>query len=212
MAGSITDPIADGLVVNIAQPQSNVTGVANSTMLQGGERLALLKRLYPQLARVAYLGEAKRAPSRTELFTRTAQSLGIQIQLVDVGDSDSLPFAFRTMSEGYARALIIEPSSPLLWIERSRIADLALRNRLPSMFAHRECVESGGLAAYSPRVYDLVQRSASYVDKILRGAQPSELPVQQPITFDFVLNGRVAQALGLAISPRILTQLVEVIE
>jgi putative ABC transport system substrate-binding protein len=212
MAGSITDPIADGLVADLARTDSTTTGVANSTWLQGGERLALLKRVVPQIVRVAYLGEARRARSRTDLLANTARSLGIQFQVVEVGDSAALDGAFQTMREGFARALIVEPTSPLLWTERSRIANLAVSNRLPSMFAHRECVEDGGLAAYAPRVRELIQRAVPYVDKILRGAEPAELPVALPLTFDFVLNLRTAQALGLTISPTMLSRATEVIQ
>jgi len=212
MAGSITDPSADGLVADLARPEGNITGVANSTRMQAGQRLLLLKRVLPQLMRVAYLGQASRARSRTDPLGRTARSLGAQLQVVDVGRSEDLDSAFLTMSDGYARALIVEPASPLLWTERARIADLAVSSHMLSMFAHRECAESGGLAAYAPRVRELVHRAASYVDKILRGAEPAELQIELPTSFDFVLNLGTARALGLTVSPTVLSRATDVIQ
>ena len=119
---------------------------------------------------------------------------------------------FLTVNDGHARALLVEPASPLLWTERARIADLAVNSRLLSMFAHREGAESGGLAAYAPRVRELVYGAAAYVDKVLRGAEPAELPIELPTTFDFVLNVRTFQTLGLTMSPTILSRATDIIE
>ncbi len=140
-----------------------------------------------------------------------AQALGVQLQSLGVRGPEELDSAFSAMKEARAGALIVESSS-LLFTSRTRLADLALKNRLPTMFAQREYAEAGGLMAYSADFSDLFRRAATFVDKILKGAKPADLPVEQPTKFDFVINLKTAKALGLTIPPSLLGRADEVIQ
>jgi putative ABC transport system substrate-binding protein len=210
------DPVADGLVGSLSRPGGNITG---STFL-GPElvpkRLALLKDGLPTVSRIAGLWHAGAYGERTmsdmvKGAETAARTLGLQLQLVAVQGPDELDRAFSTIIEARSDALMLFPS-PMLFAERPRIIDLVTKHRLPSMSMAREFVELGGLMSYGASIPDLFRRSASYVDKIIKGAKPADLPVEQPTKFELVINLKTARALGLTIARDFLLISDEVIE
>jgi putative ABC transport system substrate-binding protein len=199
------DPVKDGLVSSLARPGGNITGLT----LLGPEllpkRLALLKEAVPNASRVASLWHPGAYGERTmrdmmEQAEDAAKTLGVQLRLATVQGPDGLESAFATIVKERADAVIVFPS-PMLFTERRRIVDLAVKDRLPLMAMGKEFAELGGLMAYGASIPGLMRRSATYVDKIINGAKPGELPVQQPTKFDLVINTRTAKALGLDIPP-----------
>ncbi len=199
----MADPVADGLVASLARPGGNVTG---STFL-GPElvpkRLELLKEAVPGASRVAVLWHPRVYGERTmrDMLRETevaAQTLGVQLQLLEARGPNDFDRAFSAMSRGRADALIVFPSS-MFYVEHRRIVDLVAKNRLPAIYAFREAVEAGGLMAYGASIRDLYRRAATYVDKILKGAKPADLPVEQPTRFELAINMKTAKALGLTI-------------
>jgi putative tryptophan/tyrosine transport system substrate-binding protein len=178
-----------------------------------GSALGLLKEVVPNVSRIALLIDETSAGS--VLIARgtqaAAKSVGVEIQSLGVRSPDELDRAFSAMKEARAGALIVESSS-MLFTARTRLADLALQNRLPTMFAQREYADAGGLMAYAADFSDLFRRTATFVDKISKGAKPADLPVEQPVKFDFVINLKTANALGLDVSPSLLSRADEVIE
>jgi putative ABC transport system substrate-binding protein len=202
-------------VASLARPGGNITG---STFL-GPElvpkRLELLKEALPKVSRVAALWHPGAFGERTtqDMLKGTeaaARTLGVKLQLVEVRRPDELDRAFSTMTRGRSDALIVFPSS-MLFSERRRIVALVAKSRLPSMFNNRESVELGGLISYGVSITDLNRRAATYVDKILKGAKPADLPVEQPTKFEFVINLKTAKALGLTIPQSLLGRAEEVI-
>jgi putative ABC transport system substrate-binding protein len=216
VAVAMGDPVRDGLVASLARPGGNITG---STFL-GPElvpkRLELLKEALPKVSRVAALWHPGAFGERTsqDMLKGTeaaARTLGVHLQLVEVRRPDELDRAFSTMTRERSDALIVFPSS-MLFSERRRIVALVAKSRLPSMFNNRESVELGGLISYGTNLADLNRRAATYVDKILQGAKPADLPVEQPIKFELVINLKAAKALGLTIPPSLLGRADEVIQ
>jgi putative ABC transport system substrate-binding protein len=216
VVAAMADPVRDGLVANLARPGGNITG---STFL-GPElvpkRLELLKEAVPVASRVAVLWHPGVYSERTmEGMVRetqgAAQTLGVQLQLLGVGTPNEFDRAFAAMSRDRADALVVFPS-PMLYLEYRRIVDLATKNRLPAMYPWREAVDVGGLMAYGASIPDMLRRAAVYVDKILRGAKPADLPVEQPEKFELVINLKTAKALGLTIPQSILIRADEVIQ
>jgi len=210
------DPVRDGLVASLARPGANVTG---STFL-GPElvpkRLELFKEALPSILRVAVLWHPGAFGERTmgdmlKASEATSRTLGVRLQLAEVRGSDDLDRAFSTMIKERADALFVLPST-MLFNERRRIVVLAAKYRLPSMFNAREFVELGGLMGYGASILDLNRRAAIYVDKILQGAKPGDLPVEQPTKFELVINLKTAKALGLTIPPSLLQRADQVIE
>ena len=210
------DPVGDGLVASLARPGGNVTGVALGT----GERFAgkwveLLKEAVPQVSRVAVLWTASGSPSVQRPLVReterAAKALGLQLHLVEVREGNELEGAFAAMTSAGAEALIVLPSGQL-WTARQRIVALAAQHRLPAMYEHRDFVEAGGLMSYGPNLLALVRRAAYYVDRLLHGTKPTDLPVEQPTQFELVINLKTAQALGLMLSPDFLFQAEEVLK
>ena len=210
------DPVKDGLVVSLARPGTNVTG---STFLGPelvAKRLELLKEAVPGASRVAALwhpgahGERTRQDMNKEA-EGAARGLGVQLQLVKVGTPHDLDSAFSAMTRGRADALIVLPSA-MLFGERRRIVDLAAKHRLPAAYNAREYVDLGGLMAYGASISDQRRRAASYVDEILNGARPADLPVEQPTKYESVINLKTATALGLTIPQSVLARADEVIE
>jgi putative ABC transport system substrate-binding protein len=210
------DPVGDGLVASLAQPGGNITG---QTYLGPGlvaKRLDLLKQALPNLSHVAALWHpgafGEHATSDMLMATEAAaRTLGVRLQLVGVQDAEEFDRAFSTMTSEGAEALLQFPS-PMLFIERKRLVDLAAKHRMPSMFNAREFVELGGLIAYGASLADLFRRSAVYVDKILKGANPSDLPVEQPTKFELVINIKTAKVLGITFPPSVMVRADEVIE
>ena len=209
----LADPVGAGLVASLGRPGGNVTGLTTQDADLGGKRLEMLLQVVPRVSRFAVLIDETSLGSM--LIARgtqvAAQSLGVQLQSLGVRGPEELDRAFSAMKEARAGALIVESSS-LLFTSRTRLADLALKNRLPTMFAQREYTEAGGLMAYAADFSDLFRRTATFVDKILKGAKPADLPVEQPTKFELVINLKTAKALGLTIPPSLLQRADEVIQ
>jgi len=210
------DPVGDGIVASLARPGGNITG---STFL-GPElvpkRLDLLKEAVPKVSRVAGLWHPGAFGEHTmqEMLKGTeaaARTLGVQLQLAEVRSPDEFDRAFSTMTKERAEALVVFPST-MLFNARRRIVDLAAKGRLPAIYQSRQFAEIGGLMSYGASITDLVRRSATYVDKILKGARPADLPVEQPTKFELVINLKTAKALGLTIPPALLLRADEVIQ
>jgi putative tryptophan/tyrosine transport system substrate-binding protein len=212
----VGDPIAEGLVVSLPRPGSNVTGLSNVTTELVGKWLDLLKQLVPGVSLVAVLLKPDSIPEaakevRLKEIAVSARALGVQVQVVEARGPVEFDRAFSEMSAKGAGALVVL-STPAFDYERHRIIDLAAKNRLPTVYASRNYVDSGGLMSYGPNFADLHRRAATYVDKILKGAKPSDLPVEQPTKFELLINLKTAKALGLDVPPTLLTRADEVIE
>jgi putative ABC transport system substrate-binding protein len=210
---SVGDPIGRGFVASLGRPGGNITGVSNFSANLVGKWLELLKQIVPTLAKAAVL---RNAANQTHLlFWAEAQSaapkLGLKVQDVEVNRSDDLDEAFVSMVRARSGAVVVLPD-PLLGVLRGRIAELATRNGLPTMSAFKEQVEVGGLLSYGPNLTANYRRAAAYVDKILKGAKPAELPVEQPTTFELFINLQTAKALGLTIPQSLLLLADEVIQ
>ena len=204
--GVVGDPIAEGLVSSLARPGGNVTGLSNVTNDLVGKWLELLKQVTPGVSLIAVLMKPDSMPDearkvRLKEVAVSGQALGVQLQVVEARGPADFDKAFSEMSAKGAGALLVL-TTPVFDIERQRIVDLAAKNRLPSMYASRNYVESGGLMCYGPNFADLYRRAAGYVDKILKGAKPADLPVEQPTKFELVINRKTANALGLTVRPR----------
>jgi len=200
MAAS-TDPVGTGFVASLARPGGNVTGLSVMSPELGGKRLELLKQVVPGLSRVAIIWnpEVRGAVLDYKEAEAAARALRLELQSVEVSRADDFPRAFATLTEARAQALMLPPINPLAFANRDTIVSLALKNRMPSMYGVREFADRGGLMAYGPSLADLWRRAASYVDKILKGAKPGELPVQQPTKFELVINLKTAKALGVTV-------------
>ncbi len=218
MAFVLDDPVAVGLVASLARPGGNVTGFiyydAGDTHTSA-KRLELLKQALPTALRIASLGSPSNYPPAEETgwWKQTqdaAQALGIQLVPVVLSGGDDLERAFDTALTERAEALIVAPEATL-FSYNAKIGDLALRKHLPAMFPERQYVDAGGLMSYGPSFPDMLRRVASYVDRILKGAKPADLPVERPSKFDFVINLKTAAALGLTIPPSVLAQATDVI-
>jgi len=216
VVSTMHDPVKDGLVASLARPGGNVTG---STFLGPdlvAKRLELLKEALPGVSRVAALWHRGAHGERTgQDMVKEAESaarrLGVQLQLVTVGAPHDLDGAFSAVTRGRADALIVLPSA-MLFGERRRIVDLAARHRLPAAYNAREYADLGGLMAYGASISELRRRAASYVDKILKGARPADLPVEQPTKWELVINLKTATALNLTIPQPVLARADEVIK
>jgi len=216
VAFAMGDPIGDGLVQSLAHPGGNVTGLTFLGPQLVPKRLELLKALLPRAARVAVLWHPGAFADRTmrDMWKETeaaAQTLGVQLQPVEVRSGAELEAAFFRMARNRADAVLLFPSA-LLFNERTRLVALAAKHRLPAMFNAREFVELGGLIGYGASLADLTRRSAIYVDKILKGAKPADLPVEQPTQFELAINLKTAKALGLRIPRSLLVRADRVIE
>jgi len=211
--GAIADPVAVGLVSSLARPGGNVTGLSLQSVELTGKRLELLKEVVPTASRVAALRNPNNpasAPILQELEL-AARALALQVQVLDARRPEDLEAALDAAIGGHADILFVMTDS-LFSTHRSQIADLAAKRHLPALTNRREFTEAGGLMAYGPSIPDSFRRSAAYVDKILKGAKPADLPVEQPTKFDFVINLKTAQALGLTIPQSVLVQATEIIQ
>ncbi len=207
------DPVGLGLVASLARPGGNVTGLSNVSVELAPKQLQLLKQAVPKVSRVAVLwnpGNKANALSFRELEV-AARSLGVQLQPLEAQSPDDFDSAFAAMTRERAGALVVFPDA-LVLLHQRRIVDLAAKRRLPAMYALREAVDAGGLMSYSPSFTDLFRRAATYVDKILKGAKPADLPVEQPTKFEFVINLKTAKALGLTIPQSVLIRADQVIQ
>jgi putative ABC transport system substrate-binding protein len=212
MAGT-ADPVAAGFVASLAQPGGNITGASDLSVELSGKRLELLKEAVPQSTRIAVLAdpEAPYLAAKVESLTVAARALGVHLHTVEVRQAEALDRAFVAMSHQGADALLVMESGPRLLGLRGRTVDLAAHHRLPAMYERHETVAAGGLMAYGPSIPENYRRAAAYVDKILKGATPADLPVEQPTTFELVINLTTAEALGLTIPPTLLFQATDVI-
>ena len=212
----VGDPVESGLVTNLARPGGNVTGLSALSPELVGKRLELLKRAVPGVDRVAVLWRPGALGERTDKDMLTgadvaARALGLRLQFVEAQDADEFARAFADMSSARADGLTVLPSNRFLR-EHRRLVELAAKNRLPAVYTSREFVDAGGLMSYGANEPDLFRRAATYVDKILKGAKPGDLPVEQPTKFELVINLTTAKALGLAIPQSMLAHADEVIQ
>jgi putative ABC transport system substrate-binding protein len=206
MPGS-SDPVGTGLVASLARPGGNITGLTSIAPELSGKRLELLKEAVPGLSRVAVLwhGGHEGALLSMQETEAAGRSLGVPLQSLEVRDPLDFERAFAAATRGGAEALLVL-SSAFFAAEGRRIVELVTKSRLSSMSWRREFVEAGGLISYGPSLPDLFRRAATYVDKIFKGAKPADLPVEQPMKFELVINLKTAQALGLTIPPTLLFQ------
>ena len=209
----VNDPIAAGFVANLARPGRNITGLSVMAPELSGKQLEILKEIIPRLSRVAVLGTSTQ-PGNAAALKQTeiaARSLKIQMQYLDVRDAQGIKAAFQAATKNHADALLLL-SSPVLFVGRAQIVELATRNRLPAIYYATEYVEDGGLMTYAPNVLELWRRAAGHVDKILQGAKPADLPVEQPTKFELIINLKSAKQISLAIPPNVLARADRVIK
>jgi putative tryptophan/tyrosine transport system substrate-binding protein len=216
VAAVMGDPVEDGLVTSLAQPGGNVTGLTFLAPELTAKRMQLLKDALPNVSRVAALWHPGAYGERTmndmlQATQAVAQTLGVQLQPIEVRRGEELNRAFSTMTRDRTGALFLFPS-PMFFYERRRIVELAATHRLPSMSQAREFVELGGLIAYGANINDLVRRSTIYVDRILKGAKPADLPVEQPTRFELVINLKAARDLGIEVPLPVMIRADEMIE
>jgi ABC-type uncharacterized transport system substrate-binding protein len=206
------DPVGTSLVASLARPGGNVTGLSVLTPDLAGKRLELLREVLPGLRRLAFLGNVGNPTTLLEVgeVRAAARTLGLDVIALEIQRPEDIALAFETL-KGRAQALYVA-GDPLLLTNRVRIHTLALAARLPANYNSREYVEAGGLMSYGVNWPDLFRRTAEYVDKILRGAKPADIPVEQPTKFDFIVNLTTAKALGLDLPPSLLARADEVIE
>jgi ABC-type uncharacterized transport system substrate-binding protein len=209
---SVGDAVDSGLVSSLARPGGNATGLTFLAPELDGKRLELLKEAFPKVTRVAFLwvvGGARGDPLKEA--EAVAKTLGLRLQSLGVRGPDDFESAFKAAKSRGADALIVR-SSPLSNTHRARIVDLAAKNRLPGIYPSTDFVEAGGLMSYAPDILDNWRRAATYVDKILKGANPGDLPVEQPKKFEFVINLKTAKQIGVTIQPNVLARADRVIK
>jgi ABC-type uncharacterized transport system substrate-binding protein len=201
------DPVGNGFVASLARPDANITGLSNFAPELSGKRLELLKETIPKLSRVAFFGNPNSVGYSLVLkeVELAAGALGVKLQYLDVLGTKDIENAFRAAGRGQADAVLLLYSS-VFNSQRTKIADLAIKNRLPVIYDQQDYVEAGGLMTYGVSINDLNRRAATYVDKILKGAKPAELPVEQPTKFDFIINLKAAKQIGLTIPPNVLAR------
>jgi putative ABC transport system substrate-binding protein len=206
------DPVGTGLVASLPRPGGNITGLSAQTTDTVGKRLELLRELMPGIRRLAIMGNVDNPVSVLEMreIGAACASLGLEVDALEIRRTADIVPAFEALKRG-AEALYVQ-ADPLVIANQIRINTLALGMRLPTMHGLREYVEAGGLMSYGPNFPDLFRRAADFVDKILRGAKPSDIPVEQPTKFELVINLITAKALGLEIPPTLLARADEVIE
>ncbi len=209
---AIGDPVAVGLVASLARPGGNVTGLSLLHVEVSAKRVELLRALAPHATRLAILYNPTNptTPAMTETQTG-AQALGFQLQMLPMRDAQELETVFSALSKDRPDALIVM-DDPVIYTLRRRIAELAARTRVPAMYALRDYVDEGALMSYGPSIVAMYRRAAVYVDKILKGARPADLPVEQPTKFELVINLKTAKALGLTIPQSVLMRADEVIQ
>jgi putative ABC transport system substrate-binding protein len=207
------DPVGSGLVASLARPGANVTGLSLQQSDLAAKRLELLLQVMPSLRRLAVMGNASSPMIALELreVEVTGRSLGLEVITLEIGRPEDISVAFEAALKDRAEALYV-CADPLVNNNRVRIVSLAHEARLPTMFGEREHVDAGGLMSYGPNLPDLFRRAGDYVDKILRGAKPGDIPVEQPTKFELAVNLRTAKALGLEVPPTLLARADEVIE
>ena len=211
--GFDNDPVGSGFVASLARPGGNITGLSTLSPEISGKQLELLKEIVPKLARVAVFGNSS-APGNAQALKEielAAGAFGVKLQYLEVLDAKEIETAFGTARKGRADALLVLPS-PINLSARRQIVDHAAKSQLPAIYWAPEFVEAGGLMAYSVSFTDLFRRAATYVDKILKGRNPPDLPVEQPTKFEFIINLKTAKQIGLTIPPNVLARADKVIK
>jgi putative tryptophan/tyrosine transport system substrate-binding protein len=209
----VSDPVGSGLVVSLARPGSNITGNSSITAEVVGKQLELLKETLPKISRVAALWNPAnpvfQAIQRKEAEV-AAQVLGVQLHIVEARGADEIDRAFTTIAKERMRALLIL-NDPIFFAHRNRFAELSVKHRLAAVSGTLEYTEAGGLMAYGPSFRDMYRRAAMYVDRILKGTQPADLPIEQPTKFELIINLKAAKQIGLTIPPNVLARADKVI-
>ena len=205
------DPVGYGLVASLARPGGNVTGLSNISVDLAPKRLSLLKEMVPRLARVAILWNPSSGASKFQDFEAAARTLKLQLLSQEARSAEDVERAFEAITRDRADGLIMG-ASPLFFGLRTRIAALALKHRLPAIYGAREYAEAGLLLSYGPNVTEGYRRAGTYVDKILKGAKPADLPIEEPTKFDLIINLKTAKALGLKVPPSLLGRADQVID
>ena len=207
------DPVGSGFVASLARPGGNITGLSTLAPELSGKRLEILKEVVPKLSRVAVLGNSTE-PGNAQMLGETERAavvFGVKLQYVDVLGPKDIETAFRAASKGRADAVLVLVSA-VFNSHRTQVVQLAVKSRLPATYTRPEYVEDGGLMTYGPSINDLFRRAATYVDKILKGAKPADLPVEQPTKFEFIINLKAAKQIGLTIPPNLLARADKVIK
>ena len=201
------DPVGSGFVASLARPGGNITGLATFGPEVSGKQLELLREIVPKLSRVGVLGDVIRPGTAQALkeINVAADAFAMQLQYLEVRGPKDIETAFRAAAKERAEALLVQ-RSPVLLSQRRQLADLAAKSRLQALYGTREYVEDGGLMSYGVSIADQFRRAAWYVDKILKGMRPADLPVEQPRKFEFVINLKAAKQIGLTIPPNVLAQ------
>jgi putative ABC transport system substrate-binding protein len=201
------DPVGNGFIASLARPGGNITGLSTLAPELSSKQLELLKEIVPKLSRVAILGNSTNPGNALALreIEVAAKTFGLNLQYLDILDPKAIEPAFRTASKSGVEAILVL-GIPMLNSQRKQLVDLAIKNRLPAIYYTGDLVEAGGLMTYGVSRSDLTRRAAIYVDKILKGAKPADLPVQQPTKFELVINLKAAKQIGLTIPPNVLAR------
>jgi putative ABC transport system substrate-binding protein len=202
------DPVANRFVASLARPGGNITGLSTLTPELNGKRLELLKEIVPKLSRVAVFGTSTGAEDIKSLeeIKLAAGAMKVQLEYFDVHTAKDIDPGFRAAAKARADAVLWAVSGSVTRARRTQVLELAIKNRVPAIYNAADWVEDGGLVAYGVSYTDLFRRAATYVDKILKGAQPADLPVEQPIKFEFAINLKAAKQIGLIIPPNVLAR------
>jgi putative tryptophan/tyrosine transport system substrate-binding protein len=207
------DPVGNGFVASLARPGGNITGLSRLAPELSGKRLELLKEIIPKLSRVAVFGTSTQ-PGSAQMIREVelaAKAFGVKLQYLDLLSPKDIETAFRDAGKGRADGVLMLVAGGVAGAHRTEIVELAVKSRLPVIYSGREYLEAGGLISYGVSITDLDRRAATYVDKILKGAKPADLPVEQPIKFEFIVNLKAAKQIGLTIPPNVLVRADKVI-
>ena len=207
------DPVGSGFVTSLARPGGNITGLSTLAPEISGKQMELLKEIVPKVSRVAVLGNAIQPgnPQALREINLVADAFGVQLQYLEIQAPKGIETAFQAASKGRADAILVM-ASPITFSQRRQVAELAVKSRLPAIYSRPEYVEDGGLVFYGVSYTDLFRRAATYVDKILKGTKPADLPVEQPKKFEFIINLKAAKQIGLTIPPNVLVRADKVIK
>ena len=211
--GQDTDPVGNGFVASLAKPGGNITGLSNQASEMSGKKLGLMKEIVPKLSRMAIIGNST-VPGDALALRETVLAAGayqIYLSYLDVQDAKDIEPVIRTAAKGRADALMVL-GNPIFNLQRQQVIDLVVKHRLPATYSQPEYVEAGGFMTYGTNYPELFRRAATYVDKILKGAKPADLPVEQPKKFEFIVNLKAAKQIGLTVPPNVLARADRVIK
>jgi len=208
---TIGDPVRSGLIESLARPGGNITGLTIFSPELGGKRLELLKESFPKITRVAFIWSTMNPGFSFAEAEAAGKPLGVEVQSVQIRDVEDIESAFEKVRKMSSQAFTTAPD-PVMRLNRRKLLDFAAKNRLPAMYGTLDFVDAGGLMSYAPNTIDLYRRAAVYVDKVLKGAKPADLPVEQPVKFEFVINLKTAKQIGVTIPPNVLVRADKVIK